>query len=322
MIKKLTVFIGIFSLLLQLQTPSFAKPKPKPKPAPVESIYEKAKRELPPDVYVMYRIIDRLARANRLDQNPWRVAVIQKYEVNAFASELNYIALYTGILDQVAGDADAIACIVAHEMAHHTQRHQAIGPVEEAKLKEQIVKEAEQEVNREIEDAKADSNSAAVGAVFSQMLFGSDFGLANQGQQRLLDSKVRIEEIVKEKTDKLNQQIAESTRKFEFEADEFGYKYMATAGFDPQGCLRLMNVLGKTATGELDTTHPAIPKRITRLKELISENPPEALKEKGELFLNPPRPLTYELSKDGESLRINSSFGGNAGDAIDQRFRN
>lgn len=37
-----------------------------------KSIYEQAKQELPHDLYALYRIVDRIARANGLDEKPWR----------------------------------------------------------------------------------------------------------------------------------------------------------------------------------------------------------------------------------------------------------
>lgn len=51
---------------------------------------------------MLYRVIDRLSRANDLDQRPWRIVLVPQYQINAFADEANLIAVYTGIIDQQA----------------------------------------------------------------------------------------------------------------------------------------------------------------------------------------------------------------------------
>jgi len=91
-----------------------------------QTLYEKAQAELPENLYVLYRIIERLARANDLDDHPWRVVVIDEDEINAYATEANLVIVYFGLLDQMAGDASALACVVGHEMAHNVRQHAAI----------------------------------------------------------------------------------------------------------------------------------------------------------------------------------------------------
>lgn len=88
--------------------------------------YEKAQAELSEHLYVLYRIVERLARANDLDDHPWRVVVVDEDEINAYATEANLVIVYFGLLDQMAGDASALACVVGHEMAHNIHQHAAI----------------------------------------------------------------------------------------------------------------------------------------------------------------------------------------------------
>ncbi|MFM7441443.1 MAG: hypothetical protein ACKO2V_23070, partial [Snowella sp.] len=84
--------------------------------------------------------------------------------------------------------------------------------------------------------------------------------------------------------------------------------------------LRMMEVLGRTPGAEFDTTHPAAPKRLEQLKTLMVEYPPQQLVQEGQLRLNTSRPLTYSLSEDGKSLRVNSKQGGSTADTIDRMF--
>ena len=295
-------------------------------------IYQKAKEELSDDLYTSYRIIDRIARANGLENTPWRIIIVSEYHINAFATEANLIALYDGILDQLAGDASAIACVIGHEMAHHTERHIALSPAEELKIRKHIQQEAEAEVRAEAKDARADATTTAVGGSILRTgggllgglggVIGNTGGsvLENESRNRMNQAEQRIEQIVTLKEQELNESIAETSRKHEFEADEFGYLYMAKAGFEPEGCLRVMKVLGRTPGAELDTTHPAIPKRIDQIQELMKENPPQTLAEEGKKRIATSQPLTYDKSKDGMSLRINSSRGGSSSDDLERLF--
>ncbi|MDY6781709.1 MAG: M48 family metalloprotease [Cyanobacteriota bacterium] len=81
--------------------------------------YDTAKTELPENFYVLYRIVDRLARANDLDDYPWRVTITDNDNISAYATEANVIVIASGLLDRMAGDASSLACVVGHEMAHH-----------------------------------------------------------------------------------------------------------------------------------------------------------------------------------------------------------
>jgi predicted Zn-dependent protease len=295
--------------------------------------YEKAKKTLPEDWYVVYRIIDRTARANGLDKTPWRVDVVQEYQINAFAGDLNLIAVYSGILDQLTDNASAVGCIVGHEMAHHVKRHTAVGEAEKAELIEKLRAEATAEVNREKEDAKRDREKSTMGSVVagaaagavpfvgSLVGDGAQSAIKHRSEERAKTSEERIEQIVEEKKKQLETELDEKDRRQEFEADELGYRYAATAGFDPEGCIRVMEVLAQTPGGELDTDHPAVPKRIEKLRELMAQSPPDALKAAGaDALTKDATPLTFDLARDQKSLRINPSSGISAAEDLESRF--
>lgn len=331
MISSNKLYLRAVSLLTCVSTLILSAPllpveaKPASRPAAGNAIYERAKKQLPKDIYVLYRIVDRISRANGLDERPWRIGVVPKYDINAFATDVNLVAMYTGILDQLAGDASALACVVGHEMAHSVKKHVALSQAQQVALVEKFRKEAEEEVNREANSARSEAAATSVaGSVLGSAVGGLIGGLGNSALQgasnrRLQTAEARIQEIVKKKQAALQQQVAESSRTQEFEADELGYLYIARAGFEPEGCLRSMEVLARTPGAELDSTHPAVPRRIEALKQLMVKNPPAALAAEGKNRLKSP-PLTYDLSKDGQSLRINSRFGGASESDIDRLF--
>lgn len=289
-------------------------------------VYQQAKKELPAELYVAYRVTDRLARANQLDSKPWRVLLVPTYEINAFADEVNLIALHHGMVDQLAGDASALACVIGHEMGHHVKRHQALGPKERLAMIEQFQKEAEAEINATVNDARTTSTVTGLlgGALGS---FGGWFGvggglLRGYSNQSQLDGQRRVQELVKQKLQDLEQRLTAMEQRQEFEADEAGYLYSATAGFEPEGCLRLMAVFGQMPGTETDShsTHPAVPRRIAAIKDLMSKYPAASLKATGNARIAATKPLTYDRSLDKVSLRINSTRGGQSSDDLQRLF--
>jgi predicted Zn-dependent protease len=311
-------------------TPAPARADEKEKLHPT---YQQAKKNLPEDWYVLYRIIDRIARANALDKTPWRLNVSQEYQINAYAGELNLIMVYSGILDQLTDSSSAVACVIGHEMAHHMKRHTAVGEAEKAELIEKMRAEATAEVNAEKADARSDKEKSTMGSVVagaagSAVPFvggllggGASKVIEEKSEERQKSSEERIEQIVAEKKVKLEEELNEKDRRQEFEADDLGYRYSVTAGFDPEGCIRVMEMLSQTPGGELDTAHPAAPKRIEKLRELMTQFPADTLKAGGsDVLAKNATPLTFDLARDQKSLRINPAAGGSAADDLESRF--
>jgi len=322
--KDPLILISLSALLLTAGSLTEAKPVPRSSARQAVPVYQQAAKDLPKNMYVLYRVVDRLARANGVDQHPWRVAIMPKYDINAFATEGNLIAVYTGILDQLAGDSSAIACIVGHEMGHHVKRHLVIGPEQEAAMLEQARQEA-QEASQEAQQATAEATAEHVTGGLLGM-FGGNFGniggsiLGNVGNNRIASAKKRVEEIVANKKKELEQRIAAANRIQEYEADAAGYLYATRAGFEPQGCVRAMNVLAQLPGTERDTDHPAISKRIEIFKTLMTKYPPQSLAAEGKAKITASKPLTYDPSEDGVSLRVNARNGGSSQADIERLF--
>ncbi|GAA6623135.1 hypothetical protein [Scytonema sp. NUACC26] len=97
-----------------------------------------------------------------------------------------------------------------------------------------------------------------------------------------------------------------------------GYLTSIRAGFEPEGCLRALDILAKTP--EFETAIPPTAIRIESLKDFITKNPPQTLTQEGEARISATQPLTYDLPKNGESLKINSRHGASVADDIDAKF--
>jgi predicted Zn-dependent protease len=298
--------------------------------------YEQAKEEFGvlgdygQDLYVLYRIIEKLARANGLDERNWRFQLVDQYEINASASDLNLLTFYSGLIDQLHGDYEAIACVVGHEMAHLEKNHIPLRvkvQAEMLKLKE----EADQELLAELQANQKQSSSVGggiIGAVVDRV--AGTGGLANFAgrtlDQALEDmdaaekqqAQARAKEIYQEKLETLNQEFSATIQEHELESDRYGYIYAARAGLDPQGCLRAMDVLNDLPTSHLPgITHPSTPERIQKLNAIQAELSITDLVAEGEANLrNSSAPLDYAISRDGKSIRIESRYNRNIDDVL------
>lgn len=144
--------------------------------------------------------------------------------------------------------------------------------------------------------------------------------LGGVGNQRVASANEHIEQIVAKKQKELQERSAEANRTQEYEADQLGYLYAAKAGFEPEGCVRAMNVLNQLPGTTRDSDHPAVPKRIEALTALMKKNPPQSLAAEGKSKITASKPLTYDRSEDGVSLRINSRNGGSFADDLERQF--
>lgn len=77
------------------------------------------------DFYKIYRITERLIRANKLDFINWRIVIDTDKEFNAFSSDTNCITINTGAFDTFANNEDALAMLIGHELAHSLLGHSA-----------------------------------------------------------------------------------------------------------------------------------------------------------------------------------------------------
>jgi len=281
------------------------------------------------DYYVLYRIVERMARANRLDDRPWRVTVVPEYDINAFATNVNLLAFFNGLMDQIHGDPNALACVVGHEMAHHTEQHIALSAAQREMRLQELRQEAIDEVAAEEEDLSDDLQEMAagewiasgVGTIADRVVSTGGLGglvgrvvsgqIRRDRQRRLEAAAERIQQIAAEKEAQFLAEETERSHSNEFEADEIGYQYMVRAGFDPQGCITVMEAISRIPGSQTaGITHPSTPDRIAALWSMSTTYPTASLRSEGDANIAAnPNALTYGLSRDRMSLRIDSRSG-------------
>ncbi|BAY23131.1 peptidase M48 Ste24p [Calothrix sp. NIES-2100] len=272
----------------------------------------------------VYSVMEKVIRANELDEHTWRVRVVNQYIDNAFASDVNLVTVYDGLLDKINGDDAALAFIIGHELAHNSQRHLAVSATVNAEVLQRLNNEAETEIQKLVADEQQkfqQQGEVRGGVEIACVILGSFcrkvpiqagayLYLNSQGQPDPNRIEQQKQQIIAQKQQEFNKQQIQLGRRQESEADEFGYLYMVKAGYDPKGAFRAMEILARipVPNPSIDV-HPPATERIEALQTLTRKVSSPALVAEGAAKLRKTKPLTYAASSDGQSLLINSRFG-------------
>jgi predicted Zn-dependent protease len=180
----------------------------------------------------------RIAQVSEDPGFEWEYRLIRDNQVNAFCLPGGNVAVYTGILP-VAGNADGLAVIMGHEVAHAIARHGA-----ERMAHQKLVQFGTLAATMSVGDMEPRQRMAVMGAPG----VGAQFGI-----------------------------LLPFSREHESEADYMGLIYVARACFNPEEAPRLWERMGEAGAGaasEFTSTHPSHQTRIRQFREWM----PEALK--------------------------------------------
>ena len=76
------------------------------------------------DFYTVYRVAEKLIRANKLDYMNWRICLKKDVNnVNAASDGSNLIVITTSMFDTFNNNEDALAMVIGHEMGHSLLGH-------------------------------------------------------------------------------------------------------------------------------------------------------------------------------------------------------
>lgn len=182
------------------------------------------------------------AQANDGDHS-FTFFVINDARINAFALPGGYIGVHTGLLDATRNE-DELAGVLAHEVAHVTQRH--IARAIHANSRQSLV-----------------STAIMLGAI----LAGAASGNSDVAQAGIAVGQGTA----------IQQQI-DFTRANEYEADRVGIAALADAGFDPYGMASFFDVMSRQNNRAPDErmpqflmTHPVTAARIAEARNRARE---------------------------------------------------
>ncbi len=180
----------------------------------------------------------RIAAQTNDGKHKFTFFVVDDPAINAFALPGGYIGIHTGLLEATRNEHE-LAGVVAHEIAHVTQRH--IARAIHASSRQSII-----------------STALMLGALIAGAAgAGGDAvgGLASVAQGTAVQQQINF------------------TRSNEYEADRIGISAMAAAGFDPHGMASFFEVLSRQTTTPIESrvpeflrTHPVTTTRISEAR--------------------------------------------------------
>ena len=174
--------------------------------------------------------------ANELVGYEWEYQLVDSKEVNAWCMPGGKIVVYTGLLP-VTKNEDALAVVMGHEVAHALARHGS------ERMSEGLVQQL---------GGAALSVAIANKPQETQNLFLNAYGIG---------SNIGI--------------ALPHSRKQELEADKFGLRFAALAGYNVREAVPLWQRMSALSGGQkppaLLSTHPTEEKRIEELSKIMDE---------------------------------------------------
>jgi len=187
----------------------------------------------------------RIAAQTNDGDHSFEFFVVDDQRINAFAIPGGYIGVHTGLL-QATRNEDELAGVLAHEIAHVTQRH--IARALHANQRQSIL-----------------TTALMLGAIIAGVAAG-DGDAAQAGMAVAQGTAV--------------QQQINFTRSNEYEADRIGIAALADAGFDPYGMASFFEVMSRLQpsdpsmrTPEFLRTHPVTSTRISEARSRAAGYP-------------------------------------------------
>lgn len=206
-----------------------------------------------------------------IDDQSWKLYVVDLPKINAFALPTREIFVYTGLIDLLEDDT-LLSGVLAHEIAHVTQRH-----------------------------AVENAGFLNIAAIFFDTLRGISFALTvsfpfvTDGIGTILNM--------------MNNYVADRaySRKLESEADAVGLEFMARAGYDPRYALDLWEVMAAVeedaaAAGQAVSVSEALPFLRTHPSSIQRQKDLEKLMPKAmEMYIKSPlRPRPKEKKAEAK----------------------
>ncbi|MFC1821344.1 M48 family metallopeptidase [Thermodesulfobacteriota bacterium] len=172
---------------------------------------------------------------------PFRFYIIKDHTLNAFAAPGGHIFFFAGLI-QTMDDADELAAVLTHEIAHVTARH--------------LAKRLEQ--NKKM-------GFATMAGVLAGVLIGGKAGGAVASGSMAAGIQAQLH----------------FSREDERQADQLGFKYMDANGLNPSSMITILDKIQKGNwydSNKLPSyllTHPTGPERMANLDSLLSGYTPK-----------------------------------------------
>ena len=181
-------------------------------------------------------LVQRISKRMQPQPFSFKVNVIKDKSMNAFAAPAGQVFVNSGLILNLKHESE-LAAVLAHELAHVSQRH----------------------IARKIQRSQLISLGTLVG-----LLAGAFLGSSEAGEALTIGSMAGAQSV-----------SLKYSREDEREADELGLRYLVRAGFAPMGMVRSFERIRKNqwlkggGPPPYLSTHPGVEERITALRTRI-----------------------------------------------------
>jgi predicted Zn-dependent protease len=186
--------------------------------------------------YAITRYYESQGKANILDGYQWEFNLVDNKEVNAWCMPGGKVVVYSGLLPVTQNEA-ALAVVMGHEIAHAVATHG------NERMSQGVLQQL---------GGVALSVALANKPAETQQLFMAAYGAGSQ---------VGV--------------LLPFSRKQELEADQFGLRFAAMAGYNPQESIPFWQRMAAAGSGqkppEILSTHPSDETRIQKMQQYIQE---------------------------------------------------
>jgi predicted Zn-dependent protease len=171
--------------------------------------------------------------------NGYHVLILDSPELNAFATTGGHIFITRGLIETLQTE-DALAAIIAHEIAH-VQLNHSVDLIKQMRLTRELT-------------GIADRSAATAARAAS-----------------LSERKILFDNSVREMVTTLV--INGYSRDQEFQADIYAVRLLALAGYSPASLVDALTLLQRApGTGGFNSTHPTPAQRITNVRQEMTRN--------------------------------------------------
>ena len=171
--------------------------------------------------------------------NGYHVAILDSNEINAFATSGGHIFVTRGLID-AAKSEDALAGVIAHEVAHIQLKH-SIKAIKTSRITQALLV-----TGTSAAGAAAGMNVNQLTDVFNESIGEIITTLVNNGY----------------------------SRDQEYDADNMALSLLASAGYSPSGLLDMLKELNSVQSGRaggFNKTHPTPAQRITNAEKSVGK---------------------------------------------------
>ena len=208
---------------------------------------------------------------------PYTFFWINQKDINAFAFFGGYIGVHTGLIAEAQTESE-LAAVLAHEIAHVSQRH--------------IVRNMERMSNASPTTMAAMLGAMILAVIKPQLGFAALSGTVGLNKQMQLNY----------------------TRQFEQEADRVGFNILVSSGFDPMGSPNFFGRLSEkyrysSRPPEILLTHPYSENRLADMRSRAESLPRPKVRDSLSFYLAKYRIQTRHLKQlsEGELRRLQST---------------